>query len=216
VKSKRKTIAPARTASPAILATRPIGTPSTAADAEGHGLGVALLISRGMPCGCRTMARGWHRCGTGPPTAADAERWHAPDQNSDHGHGLLRMRNRSSVPIPDWHKNRRTICPTDKPSLWEGLETIGLAYMISPAYRSTRNDKFCLYSTNVLLRMILIFRKYTCTNFLDTLVASSYTLAAGSNFFCNTLPASPYTLAAGSDFQRGRSPLHCQGTRGRE
>lgn len=161
----------ARTPSPAALATRPIGTPSTDADAEGHGLGAVLLISRGRRCGYGTMVRGWHRCGTGPLAAADAERWHAPDQNSDHGHGLLRMRNRSSVPIPDWHKNRRTIRPADKPSLWEGLETIGLAYMISPAYRSARNDKFCLYSTNVLLRMILIFRKYTCTTSQDTPLA---------------------------------------------
>lgn len=41
--------------------------------------------------------------------------------------------------------------------------TISLAYMISGAYRSARNDKFCLYSTNVLLRMKIIFREYTCT-----------------------------------------------------
>lgn len=58
-------IARARTASPAALSTRPIGTPSTAANAEGHGLGAVLLISRGRPCGC----------GTAPPDGADAERW---------------------------------------------------------------------------------------------------------------------------------------------
>lgn len=61
--------------------------------------------------------------------------------------------------------------------------TISPAYMISPAYRSARNDKFCLYSTNVLLRMILIFKKYTCTTSLDTTLAGSDTHLAGSNFF---------------------------------
>jgi len=74
VQSKKEMIAHARTASPAALATRPIGTPSIDADAEGHGLGVVLLISRGRPCGCGTKARGWHRCGTAPPDVADAER----------------------------------------------------------------------------------------------------------------------------------------------
>lgn len=155
----KETIARARTPSPAALATRPIGTPSIAADAEGHGLGAVLLISRGSPCGCGTVARGWHRCGTGPPNSADAERRGPADQNSDHGHGLLPVRNRSGVTIPDWHKNRRTIRPTDKRSLWEEPGTISLAYMISGAYRSARNDKFCLYSTNVLLRMKIIFRE---------------------------------------------------------
>lgn len=66
--------APARTASPAVLVTRPIGTPSIAADAERHGLGAVLLISRGRPCGCGIKARGRHRCGTAPPDVADAER----------------------------------------------------------------------------------------------------------------------------------------------
>lgn len=98
---------------------------------------------------------------------------------------LLRMIvniRRGCVTIADWHKCRRTIGPTDKPSLWEGEGPIRRAYMISPAYRSARNDKFCLYSTNVLLRMIFIFNKYTCTTSLDTLVAGSDTLVAGSNF----------------------------------
>lgn len=90
VQRTKETIARARTASPAALATRPIGAPSIDADAEGHGLGAVLLISRGRPCGCGTMARGWHRCGTGLPNNADAERWRTPDQDSDHGHGLLR------------------------------------------------------------------------------------------------------------------------------
>lgn len=171
VQSKKEMIAHARTASPTALATRPIGTPSIAADAERCGLGAALLISRGSPCGCGTMARGWHRCGTGPPAAADAERRGPADQNSDRGHGLLRMRNRMGVPPADWHKCRRTIGPTDKPSLWEGEGPIRRAYMISPAYRSARNDKFCLYSTNVLLRMKIIFRKYTCTTSQDTPLA---------------------------------------------
>lgn len=49
--------------------------------------------------------------------------------------------------------------------------TISPAYMISPAYRSARNDKFCLYSTNVLLRMKIIFKKYACTTSLDTTLA---------------------------------------------
>lgn len=70
-----RTIAPARIPSPAVLATRPIGTPSTAADAERHGLWAVLLISRGRPCGCGTKGKGWHRCGTAPPDVADAERW---------------------------------------------------------------------------------------------------------------------------------------------
>lgn len=87
---------------------------------------------------------------------------------------LLRMIfniTRGCVPPANWHKCRRTIRATDKPSLWESGRPIRGAYMISPAYRSARNDKFCLYSTNVLLRMILIFRKYTCTTSQDTPLA---------------------------------------------
>jgi hypothetical protein len=70
-----RTIARAHMSSPAALATRPIGTLSTAADAERHGLGVVLLISRGRPCGCGTKTRGRHQCGTVPPDDANAERW---------------------------------------------------------------------------------------------------------------------------------------------
>jgi hypothetical protein len=99
----------ARTASPAALATRPVSAPPIDADTERHGLGAVLLISKGRPCECGTVARGRHRCGTDPPAAADAERWHAFDQNSDHGHGPLRMRNRSYVTVGDWHKCRCTI-----------------------------------------------------------------------------------------------------------
>lgn len=89
---QREPIACARTPSHADLATRPIGTPSTDADAERCGLGAALLISRGRRCGRGTMARVWHRCGTAPPAAADAERWRVADQNSDQGRGLLLIR----------------------------------------------------------------------------------------------------------------------------
>ena len=109
VPDKRETIAPARTASPAALPTRTIGTPSTTADAEGHGLGAVLLISRGRPCECGTMTRGWRRCGTEPHAAADAERRGPADQDPDHGQGLLRMRNRIGVPIQDCHKCKRTM-----------------------------------------------------------------------------------------------------------
>jgi hypothetical protein len=142
VQSKKKTIAHPRTASPAALATRPIGTPPTAAGAERHGLGAVLLISKGRRCGCGTMARGWHRCGTmargwhrcgtAPPgdadaerrglVALDAERWHTPDQDPDHEHGLLRMRNRMGGQSGQRHKCKRTIGPTDKPSLSFGPE----------------------------------------------------------------------------------------------
>ena len=37
-------------------------------------------------------------------------------------------------------------------------ETIRIAYMIRNADDSARNDKLSLYSTNVLLRMIIIFK----------------------------------------------------------
>ena len=37
-------------------------------------------------------------------------------------------------------------------------ETIRIAYMIRDADGSARNDKLSLYSTNVLLRMIIIFK----------------------------------------------------------
>ena len=43
----------------------------------------------------------------------------------------------------------------DKRSLWKGLESIRMPYTIRDADDSGRNDKFSLYSTNVLLRMIL-------------------------------------------------------------
>lgn len=108
----KETIAHARTASPAALATRPIGRPSTAVDAEGHGLGAVLLISRGRPRGCGTKARGWHQCGTAPPDGADAERWQPgpaqrdqqrrphergtaglADRNADHWRALLLAQN---------------------------------------------------------------------------------------------------------------------------
>jgi hypothetical protein len=113
-----RTIARARTASPAALSTRPIGRPSTAVDAEGHGLGAVLLISRGRPCGCGTKGKGWHRCGTAPPDGADAERqqpWPAlritprrpyeretvglADQNADHWRKPLLTQNGSGWPI---------------------------------------------------------------------------------------------------------------------
>lgn len=48
-------------------------------------------------------------------------------------------------PATDWHKCKRTIRPTDKRSLWETACPIRGAYMISAAYGSARNDKFCLY-----------------------------------------------------------------------
>lgn len=48
---------------------------------------------------------------------------------------------------------------SDKGCLWDTRRTIRMPYMISDAYRSARNDKFCLYSTNVLLRMKIIFRE---------------------------------------------------------
>ena len=120
VANKRETIAPARTASPAALATRPIQGLAPAVDPERCGLGAALLISRGRRCGCGTMGRGWHRCGPMAPAAADAERRGPADQNPDHGRGLLRMRNRSGVTVPDWHKCRRAISSaymTYKPGL---------------------------------------------------------------------------------------------------
>lgn len=49
------------------------------------------------------------------------------------------------VTILDWHKCKRTIRPTDKRGLWETAWPIRGAYMISAAYGSARNDKFCLY-----------------------------------------------------------------------
>jgi len=51
----------------------------------------------------------------------------------------------------------------DKIFLPRTIVYINWAYMISGAYRSARNDKFCLYSTKVLLRMKIIFREYACT-----------------------------------------------------
>ena len=104
-----RTIAPARVSAPAALATRPIGTLSIDADAEWHGLGAVLLISRGSPRGCGTKTRGRHQCGTVPPDGANAERWQPrsalrialrsvhergtvelADQNADHWRALLR------------------------------------------------------------------------------------------------------------------------------
>lgn len=108
VPEKGEMIAPARTPSPAALPTRPIGTPSAAADAEPERLGTALLIDRGRPC----------RRGTGPPFAADAEpRWpeaallistrrphergtvRSADQDSDHWRKLLRTSLRTGQDI---------------------------------------------------------------------------------------------------------------------
>lgn len=146
-----------RIPAPAALTTRPIGRPSTAVDAEGRGLGVVLLISRGRPL-LTQNGSGWpigivitdarcyeRRSGSLADTAADRRR---PPV-------LVRIsiRRRSA----DWHKHKRTSEGTDKPSLWKGKSPTMGAYMISPAYRSARNDKFCLYSTLVLLRMIFIF-----------------------------------------------------------
>lgn len=109
-----RTIARAHMSSPAALATRPIGRPSTAANAEWHGLGAVLLISRGSPRGCGTKARGRHQCGTAPPDGADAERWQSgpallitlrrpherrtvglADQNADHWRRPLLTQNGS-------------------------------------------------------------------------------------------------------------------------
>lgn len=49
------------------------------------------------------------------------------------------------VPVGDWHECKRTTQPNDKPSLWMGQPPIRGAYMISGAYGSALNDKFCLY-----------------------------------------------------------------------
>lgn len=111
-----RTIARARTASPAILATRPIGMPSTTADAERHGLGAVLLISRGRPCRCGTKARGWHQCGTAPPDSADAERWQP-------GPALLitlrRPHERGTVGLADQNADHwRRPLPTQNGSGW--------------------------------------------------------------------------------------------------
>ena len=136
VQSKRETIAPARIPSPGVLATGPIKGLAIATGAERCGLGAALLISRGRPCGCGTMASGWHRCGTGPPAAADAERRGLADQDSDHGHGLLRMQNPNGVTVPDWHKCRCTIGSayiTDRPGL--SVQTYYYAAMRIQRYR---------------------------------------------------------------------------------
>jgi hypothetical protein len=195
-----RTIARARMASPAALSTRPIGTPSTAADMERQQPGPALRITPRRPCGCGTAgladqnADHWRRplltqngsgwlitivitgarrygCGSGSlaDTAADHRRLPI----------LVRIsiRGRSA----DWHKYKRTSEGTDKPSLWKGKSPIRGAYMISPAYRSARNDKFCLYSTLVLLRMIFIFTdrpwglrpRYASSRTLDTPLAGS-------------------------------------------
>jgi len=51
---------------------------------------------------------------------------------------------RHRVTVPDWHKCKRTTQPNDKPSLWMGQPPIRGAYMISRAYGSALNDKFCL------------------------------------------------------------------------
>jgi hypothetical protein len=69
----------ARTASPAALSTRPIGTPSTAVDAEGHGLGAVLLI---------TLRRPYERETVG-----------LADQNTDHWRKPLLSQNGSGWPI---------------------------------------------------------------------------------------------------------------------
>ena len=93
--------------------------------------------------------------------------WHGPVRVNN-WHARLNVNNwRLAVSVTNPGARVRVGNPrqiaNDKILLSRTVVYINWAYMISSAYRSAGNDKFCLYSTNVLLRMILIFRKYTCT-----------------------------------------------------
>jgi hypothetical protein len=71
-------------------------------------------------------------------------------------------------PPENWHRCKRTSPPTDKPSLWMGQPPISLAYIISPAYRSGLNDKFCL---SVVHLYYYAGRRITAWTSLDTTLA---------------------------------------------
>lgn len=146
MQSKRQTIAPARTAWQAPTSTLGQARPSIGTSC-GQGLPVTVLISsaaRHDPHRRAAIDHDPHRRGSVITIRIGRAGHHDPY--------------RHRVTVPDWHKCKRTSPPTDKPSLWMGRPPISLAYMISPAYRSGLNDKFCLYSTPVLLRMILNFK----------------------------------------------------------
>lgn len=99
--------------------------------------------------------------------AVSVNNWHGPARVNN-WHARLNVNNwRLAVSVTNPGArvkvgNPRQIA-NDKILLSRTVVYINWAYMISSAYRSAGNDKFCLYSTFVLLRMKIIFRKYTCT-----------------------------------------------------
>jgi hypothetical protein len=162
VQSKRKTIAPARTASQAPASTRgqasaSIGTskgkgPGPLARPGANSANIAERY-KGPECSNGYRREDW--CDSSPD-------WHtltvlisSAARHNPHRRGSVitfriggadrRDTYRRRVTVPDWHKCKRTTQPDDKPGLWMGQPPIRGAYMISGAYASAPNDKFCLY-----------------------------------------------------------------------
>jgi|DEB0MinimDraft_6_1074348.scaffolds.fasta_scaffold00004_56 hypothetical protein len=164
VQSKRQTIAPARTAWQAPTSTlgqaRPsIGTsggkgsgPLARPGASGANIAKPY---KGPECSNGYRQRGrcdsrpdWHKLTVLISSAAR----HDPHCRGQCDHDPYRQgRPSRSVPASCDSAGLAQVqtywWATDKPSLWMGRPPIGLAYMISPAYRSGLNDKFCLSVT---------------------------------------------------------------------